>query len=57
MTTDTAGDETPPTNGPDAVDYADFSYVVVDGELLVYAADEEDAWLQSDRFVGLDDRR
>lgn len=57
MTVDVEGGGPPPTRGPDAVDYRAFSHVLVDGELLVYATDGEDAWVQSDRFVDLDERR
>lgn len=57
MATNTIADDAPPTTGPDAVDYDPFGRVRVGDDLLVYAHDRADAWVQSNRFVDLETLR
>lgn len=56
MSVDTNTDYTPPTTGLDAVDYGPYAQIIMENTLLVYGLDGDDAWIESDLFVGLDDR-
>jgi hypothetical protein len=57
MSADTGADGPMVTTGVDAVDYGQFNHLHVEGDLLVYGLDSDEAWLQSDTYVDLEAER
>lgn len=55
MTESTSDESTEYTTlGPDAEEYGRYATIELDGDILLYDREVEDAWLQSDTAVDLD---